>query len=307
MPLPLLIAGATGVGKTAVALEVARELGGEIISADSMQVYRGLDIGTAKATPKERAEIPHHLIDIRDLSEGFDAAAFVAEAEKAVREITGRGRIPIFCGGTGLYLKSWLEGLGEAPASSAVLRAEVENLQTAELLAELERLDPKLYGGIDQKNRRRVVRAVEVIRLSGKPFSEQRAGWGGEVRAVLGFGLERQSVDLHARIECRVDAMFADGLVAEARELLPELKQNRTVAQAIGYRQLFDYFDGKTDLRATVEAVKIKTRQLSKRQRTWFKRQLELEWISVGQEGDVVEIGKEIATRYRKRITEKRD
>jgi tRNA dimethylallyltransferase len=307
MPLPLVIAGATGVGKTAVALEVARELGGEIISVDSMQVYRGLDIGTAKASAKEREEIPHHLIDIRDLTEGFDAASFVSEADKAVLEISARRGIPIFCGGTGLYLKSWLEGLGVAPASDVVLRAELETVQTCDLLAELERLDPKMYRSIDQKNRRRVVRAIEVIRVSGKPFSEQRADWGGEIRPVLGFGLERESTDLHARIERRVDAMFADGLVAEAREVLPQLRQNRTVAQAIGYRQLLDYFDGKIDLRTAVEAVKIKTRQFSKRQRTWFKGQIQLEWISLRPEGGVVEIAREIARRYRKRIEEEGD
>jgi tRNA dimethylallyltransferase len=300
--LPLVIAGATGVGKTAVALEVARELGGEIISADSMQVYRGLDIGTAKATAKERAEIPHHLIDIRNLTEGFDAAAFVSEAGKAMLEITGRGRVPVFCGGTGLYLKAWLEGLGEAPASNPILRAELESLGISDLLAELERLDPKTYKNIDRQNKRRLVRAVEVIRLSGKPFSEQRAGWGGEVRPVLGFGLERESVDLHSRIERRVEAMFESGLVAEARQFLPQFRQNRTASQAIGYRQLLDYFEGKTDLKATVEAVKIKTRQFSKRQRTWFKRQMQLEWISIGREGNLTEIAREIARSYRKWI-----
>jgi tRNA dimethylallyltransferase len=177
-----VIAGATGVGKTAIALEVARELGGEIISVDSMQVYRGLDIGTAKATAKEREEIPHHLIDIRDLCEGFDAAAFVREADQAVIGISERGHVPVFCGGTGLYLKAWLEGLGEAPPSDTGVRAELESLPSGDLLAELERLDPKTYGIIDRENRRRVVRAVEVIRLTGKPFSEQRTWFKRQMR-----------------------------------------------------------------------------------------------------------------------------
>ena len=303
-PLPLVIAGATGVGKTAIALEVARQLGGEIISVDSMQVYRGLDIGTAKATANEREEIPHHLIDIRDLREGFDAAAFVREAEQALVGISERGHVPIFCGGTGLYLKAWLEGLGEAPASDANLRMELETLPISDLLAELERQDPKTYRNIDRENRRRVVRAIEVIRLTGKPFSEQRADWGGEVRPFFGVGLERESADLFSRIGRRVDEMFERGLVAEALGVLLQLRENRTAAQAIGYRQLIDHFDGKMDLPATVELVKIKTRQFSKRQRTWFKRQMRLEWIALDQNAKVQEIAGQIVKRFRDRRIE---
>jgi tRNA dimethylallyltransferase len=301
--LPLVIAGATGVGKTAIALEVARKLGGEIISVDSMQVYRGLDIGTAKATAKEREEIRHHLIDVCDLSEGFDAASFVKKADQAVIEIGERGHVPIFCGGTGLYLSAWLEGLGEAPASDTGLRAELESLPIADLLAELERLDPKTYGIIDRENRRRVIRAVEVVRLTGKPFSEQRAEWGGEVRPYFGVGLERERVDLHGRIERRVDEMFERGLVAEARGVLPQLRQNRTAAQAIGYRQLIDHFDGKMDLPAALELVKIKTRQFSKRQRTWFKRQMRLDWIALDEGAKVPDIAEQIVKRFWDRET----
>ena len=176
--LPILIAGPTAVGKSTIALQLAGQLGGEIISADSMQVYRGLDIGTAKPSPAERARVPHHLIDICDLTESFDAAQFARLAHRAVTEIQSRGHVPILCGGTGLYFKAFLEGLGEAPSADARLRAELEAMPLEKLLAELRERDPAAYEKIDKKNPRRVIRAVEVIRLTGKPFSAQQSRWG---------------------------------------------------------------------------------------------------------------------------------
>ena len=175
---PIFIAGPTAVGKSEIALRLAEQLGGEIISVDSMQVYRGLDIGTAKPSPAERARVPHHLIDICDLTESFDAAQFARLAHRAVAEIQSRGRVPILCGGTGLYFKAFLEGLGEAPSADAKLRAELEATPLENLLEELRERDPAAYEKIDKKNPRRVIRAVEVIRLTGKPFSEQRAELG---------------------------------------------------------------------------------------------------------------------------------
>src|SRR5208282_1598273 len=153
------------------------KIGGEIISADSMQVYRGLDIGTAKPSAAERKKIPHHLIDICDLTENFDAAQFVRLAQKAVEQIQSRKKIPIFCGGTGLYFKAFLSGLGEAPATNPELRAELEASSFESLLRELKERDPAAYEKIDKQNPRRVIRAIEVIRLTGKPFSKQRADW----------------------------------------------------------------------------------------------------------------------------------
>ena len=177
-PRPVLIAGPTAVGKSEIALRLAGQLGGEIISADSMQVYRGLDIGTAKPSPADRARVPHHLIDICDLTGSFDAAQFARLARCAVAEIQSRGRVPIFCGGTGLYFKAFLEGLGKAPPTDATLRAELEATPLENLLAELRQHDPAAYKKIDKKNPRRVIRAVEVIRLTGKPFSAQQSRWG---------------------------------------------------------------------------------------------------------------------------------
>ena len=176
-PRPLFLAGPTAVGKSAVALALAEAVGGEIISVDSMQVYRGLDIGTAKPSAAERARVPHHLIDVCDLREAFDAAQFVRLARKAVAEIQGRGRKPIFCGGTGLYFKAFLEGLGEAPPADERLRAELEVIPLEKLLHELQECDPATFEKIDRQNPRRVIRAIEVIRLTGKKFSGQRAPW----------------------------------------------------------------------------------------------------------------------------------
>ncbi|HTA95073.1 MAG TPA: tRNA (adenosine(37)-N6)-dimethylallyltransferase MiaA, partial [Verrucomicrobiae bacterium] len=243
MKSPIFIAGPTAVGKSEIALLLAEKIGGEIISADSMQVYRGLDIGTAKPDEAERKGIPHHLVDVCDLTENFDAAQFIRLAQKAVEEIQARNKIPIFCGGTGLYFKAFLSGLGEAPATNPELRAELEAASFESLLRELRERDPAAYENIDKQNPRRVIRAVEVIRLTGKKFSEQRARWGetpGEPSALANSGsrgrsphrlycFTRAPADLHARINARVDAMFARGLVDETRGLLTRgLEQNKT-------------------------------------------------------------------------------
>ena len=281
---PIFIAGPTAVGKSEIALVLAEQLGGEIIS-DSMQVYRGLDIGTAKPSSADRTRVPHHLIDVCDLTEAFDAAKFVRLAQKAVAEIQSRGRMPVFCGGTGLYFNAYLSGLGEAPSANPELRAGLEELPFEALLKELHERDPEAYGKIDKQNPRRVIRAVEVIRLTGKKFSEQRADWKPEVRSQKSevvFALTRKANDLHARINARVDEMFRRGLVDETRELLRHgLEQNQTAMQAIGYRQVVEHLRGERPLAETIEQVKIRTRQFAKRQLTWFRRQLDPEWIEL--------------------------
>jgi tRNA dimethylallyltransferase len=282
----IFIAGPTAVGKSEIALRLAEQLGGEIISADSMQVYRGLDIGTAKPSPADRARVPHHLIDICDLTESFDAAKFIRLAQPAVAEIQSRGRMPVFCGGTGLYLKAFLSGLGDAPSANPELRAELETASFESLLHELHERDPEAYDKIDKQNPRRVIRAVEVIRLTGKKFSEQRAEWKQEARSkeqgASFFCLNRAPADLHARINLRVDEMFRRGLVDETRALLAHgLEQNQTAMQAIGYRQVVEHLRGARPLAETIEQVKIRTRQFAKRQLTWFRRQLDAKWIEL--------------------------
>jgi tRNA dimethylallyltransferase len=280
---PIYLAGPTAVGKSAVALALAEMVGGEIISVDSMQVYRGLDIGTAKPGPVELRWVRHHLIDVAGLDEMFDAAQFVRLARAAAAEIQARGRVPILCGGTGFYFKALQEGLGEAPPADAVLRAELQARPLGELLAELEKCDPATFQRIDTRNPRRVIRAVEVIRLTRKPFSEQRARWpdAGSGEPGRSFGLSLPSGELHARIALRVEEMFARGLVAETDALLARgLEQNQTAMQALGYRQVVEHLRGKRSLPETVELVKIRTRQFAKRQLTWFRRQMRLDWIS---------------------------
>jgi tRNA dimethylallyltransferase len=287
---PIFIAGPTAVGKSEIALALAEKIGGEIISADSMQVYRGLDIGTAKPSAAEREKIPHHLIDICDLSESFDAAKFVRLAQIAVEEIHSRKKTPIFCGGTGLYFKAFLSGLGEAPASDEKLRAELENLPFEILLRELRERDPATYEKIDKQNPRRVVRAIEVIRLTGKKFSGQRAEWKTESRiqnpeSRSFFAFTRKHDDLHKRINARVDEMFRRGLVDETRELLKRgLAENKFAMQAIGYRQVVEHLRGQRPLAETSELVKSRTRQFAKRQLTWFRRHGNCEWIELPQE-----------------------
>jgi len=294
MKPPIFIAGPTAVGKSAVALALAEKIGGEIISADSMQVYRGLDIGTAKPSAAERARVPHHLVDICDLHEAFDAAQFIRRAQKVVEEIQSRGHTPVFCGGTGLYFKAFLDGLGEAPPADEKLRAELEALPFEILLRELRERDPAAYEKIDKQNPRRVVRAVEVIRLTGKRFSGQRAEWkvqSPKSRVQSFFCFTRQPEDLRQRINARVDEMFRRGLVEETRELLSRgLAENKFAMQAIGYRQVVEHLRGERDLAATIELVKTKTRQFAKRQLTWFRRHGNCEWIELKPNDSAEEI-----------------
>lgn len=295
---PLLLAGPTAVGKSAVALRLAEQLGGEIVSVDSMQVYRGLDIGTAKPTPEERARVRHHLLDVVDLTEAFDVSRFLPLARAAVTEIQGRGHVPILCGGTGLYFKAFLEGLSETPDRDPKLRAEVEATPLPELLRELAERDPVTYERIDRNNPRRVFRAVEVLRLTGKPLAPRRTEWSAEGRGTgdeRGFGLARAMGDLERRIEARVDEMFQQGLVAETERLLQAgLAQNRTALQALGYRQVVEHLQGIRSLPETVKLVKIRTRQFAKRQMTWFRGQMHLRWLNLEPEEALEETARKV-------------
>jgi tRNA dimethylallyltransferase len=297
---PLLLAGPTAVGKSEVALLLAGRLGGEIISVDSMQVYRGLDIGTAKPSAAERRRVPHHLIDIIGLRESFDAAHFCELARQAVAEIQGRGRRPILCGGTGLYFKAFLDGLGDSPPASPALRAELERISLPELLHELKQRDPATYERIDRQNPRRVVRALEVIRLTGQPFSGQRAAWqeGSPAGAVI--ALRREAGDLRARIDTRVDRMFQEGLVRETESLLScGLDQNRTAMQALGYRQVVEHLRRVRPLADTIAEVKRRTWQFARRQMTWLRNLLPVRWIDVAPDERVESVAERIEAGIR--------
>ena len=284
-PTPVLLAGPTAVGKSEIALRLAEQLRGEVVSVDSMQVYRGLDVGTAKPGADERARVRHHLIDVVSLSEAFDVARFIQLASAAMQEIQQRGAVPILCGGTGLYFKGLLEGVGKAPAAPPKLRAELERTPLAQLLDELRAKDPATFERIDRKNSRRVIRAVEVLRLTGRPFSEQQSAWSHS-SPVPFYCFIRAKEDLQARIDARVDAMFARGLVEETRRAMAEgLESNPTAMQAIGYRQVVDYLHGRLSLPETIDLVKVRTRQYAKRQLTWFRRQ-PVTWIELAGASD---------------------
>ena len=281
MGRPIFIAGPTASGKSAVAMEVARHLGGAIVSVDSMQVYRGMDLGTAKPSAEEQAAIRHHLIDITELTESYDAATFISQAQEAA----AAEEQAIFCGGTGLYFQALLEGLGDAPRANAKIRAELENTTTEKMIEELAEKDPVTHGTIDLQNRRRLVRAVEVIRVTGEPFSEQRAEWTSQVPEGF-FLVQREMEDLRKRIEERVDQMFDTGLVDETRALLPALEQNRTASQALGYRQVIDHLRGERDLPDTIALVKSRTWQFARRQQTWFRKLKGATHLQVAAEED---------------------
>lgn len=262
-----------------MALEVAEAIGGEIVSVDSMQVYRGLDIGTAKPSMEERARAPHHLIDVAGLEENFSAADWLARAKEVVAEIQARGRRAIFCGGTGLYFRAWFEGLTAGPPPPASLRQELESMALPDLVAELRARDPQAAERVDLQNPRRVIRALEILRMTGGPLPEREpAGPAGERIFVL----RRSSEDLRRRIEERVDAMFARGLMEETRHLAARgLAANRTACQAIGYRQALECLNGERDFAATIALVKVKTWQYARRQMTWFRNQFAAEWVDV--------------------------
>lgn len=288
---PVFLAGQTAAGKSEIALALAAKIRGEIISVDSMQVYRGLNIGTAKPDPATQKAIPHHLIDVCELTDAFDAAKFVQRANRAVAEIRSRNRTPIFCGGTGLYFKAFLDGLGDAPPADAALRAELEATPLAQLLEELRKNDPAAFEKIDGKNPRRVIRAIEILRTTGKPIASSRADWRRQKETpdtVMLF--VRSPGDLRRRIDSRVDSMFHEGLVDETRELLKRgLAENRHAMQAIGYRQVVEHLRGQHDRAETVELVKIRTRQFAKRQLTWFGRHIHCKRVELQPEETVQE------------------
>lgn len=291
------------MGKSEVALLLAQRLNGEIISVDSMQVYRGMDIGTAKSSAADRALIPHHLIDVVVVTEPFDAARFVQLARGAVAQIQSRGKVPIFCGGTGLYFKAYLDGLGETPSGDPALRAELEATPLSQLLEELKQADSLTYESIDRRNPRRVIRAIEVIRLTGKPFSSQRASWTHATPdlppAPNIIAFSRSLPDLQTRISARVEEMFRRGLVEETRRLLDAgLARNPTAMQALGYRQVVEHLQGERPLSETIELVKLRTRQFAKRQMTWFRGQLRPTWMALGPTQDPESVADSILASF---------
>lgn len=278
------VVGPTATGKTALGIGLARHFGGEIVSCDSMQIYRGLPIGTAQPDGDELAQAPHHLVNFLDVRQPFSVSDYVNLARQAIREIAGRGKLPILVGGTGLYARSLLRGFTfEERAKDDGLRQklmeEAQTLGPDALYQRLQQLDPAAAGEIHPHNVKRVVRALEYIQLAGEPFSSQAAR-SKEAESpyrycmvVLGY---RDRQKLYQRIDSRVDKMLAAGLLEEAERFYRLCRQGDvppTAAQAIGYKELFPYFAGEVSLEQAVEDIKRESRRYAKRQITWFARE----------------------------------
>ena len=286
-PAVVAVGGPTATGKTALAVHLARVFGGEVISADSMQVYRGLDIGTAKATEAERQGVPHHLLDILDPAQPFSVADFVAAAGRCIDTLTAAGTLPILAGGTGLYLTSLLGGMDFTPEKpDPALRTALERRAAAEgreaLYAELQRVDPAYAAAVHPNNLPRVIRALELYAATGRRMSEERrAARPAEppYRSLCLCLAFRDRQTLYRRIDERVDRMMAAGLLDEARTVYENRDRYRTAAQAIGYKELFPFFAGAAPLESCVADLKQASRRYAKRQLTWFRHQGEVQWL----------------------------
>ena len=285
-PKLLVLCGPTASGKTALAVELALSLGGEVVSADSMQIYRGMDIGTAKPTPAEMRGVPHHMLDVADPAEDYSVARYVADAAACVDDILARGGLPIVAGGTGLYIDNLIAGRDFAPFSGRwrdKLQARAEREGIAALHAELAAIDPDRAARLHPNDEKRILRALEVWYETGETITAHDA----RTRALphrydaLRIGLDfSHRADLWARIDQRVDQMAAQGLAGEVRALLDAgVPPTCTAMQAIGYKELAAAVAGRGDLTAALEEVKLRSRQYAKRQLTWFRREPSVRWI----------------------------
>ena len=287
----LVILGPTASGKTDVALAAAAAISAEILSVDSMQVYRGMDIGTAKPTEAQRRAVPHHLIDVVLPTDAFTVARFVESADAVIADAGARGVPLVATGGTPLYYKTLFEGLFEGPGADEAVRIRLRALPDEELSRRLAEVDPDASGRIHPNDHKRLVRALEVYELTGKPISSFQTAWAAQnwrYRAAW-VGLDWDREALNRRINARVKAMIAAGWVDEVRELLrTHGSLSQTAAEATGYRELIEHVSGRATLDEAVEQIKIATRQLARRQMKWFRRFREVKWISGDQSPQVL-------------------
>ncbi len=296
------LTGATATGKTGVALALAERLGAEIVSLDSMTIYRGMDVGTAKPTAEERARVPHHLLDVVDPADEYSVAQYVEDAAATVRAIRARGREVLFVGGTPLYLKSLLRGLFDGPPANWELReeieAELEAVGQAALHERLTQVDPVAASAIHPHDTRRMIRALEVYRATGEPLSHQQMQFDDRRPAeeCRVFVLRRERTELHRRIEGRVEAMIEVGLVDEVRRLTADGRQlGRTASQAVGYREALQFLAGEIDHDQMLTQMQARTRRFAKRQGTWFRSLSECRFVDVAGEPDTAAIAEQIA------------
>ena len=284
----VVIAGATATGKSALSIALAESIDAEIINADSMQVYRGMDIGTAKITVDERQGIRHHMLDVLEVNQDSTVAWYQSDARAAIDEIHSRGKNVVMVGGTGLYIKAVIDELNfpdTDPMVRHTLNKEAEQLGIDAMFERLERLDPAAALVIDRANLRRIIRALEVIEITGKPFTanlpRQESVRYPHARQ---FGLVMDREDLSERIDVRVNSMFEQGLVAEVENLIGAgLLQGRTAQRALGYSQVISYLNNELSLDAAIEETKRATRQYARRQETWFSRDSRIKWVATRQ------------------------
>ncbi len=291
-PRVVAIGGPTATGKTALSVALARQFNGEVINADSMQVYRGLSVGTAKATEEERAGVCHHLLDFLNPEEPYSVAEFVEMAAGLIPQITGRGHLPLVVGGTGLYITSLLHGIAFAPQRSdpelrEELQQEAEEQGAQALYERLRQIDPEYAAKVHPNNLPRVIRALEVFRLTGRKMSEEQRQSRPETPPYRSLCLcltYRDRAELYRRIDLRVDKMLEQGILGEAETVWLHKAEYRTAAQAIGYKEFFPYFEGTQSLAACTAALKQATRRYAKRQLTWFRHQNDARWLYVDEE-----------------------
>ena len=286
----LAIVGPTAAGKTALTLSLADSLGGEIVSADSMQVYKGMDIGTAKPTLAERARVVHHLLDVRDPGEAFSAADYQHLARAAVEDIVKRGKFPIFSGGTGMYIRAAIDDYNFVAISNDwrvrdELRREARETGLSQLYARLAYIDPPVASRVHTNDARRIIRALEVFQITGRPLSfwEAQKDARQAVYDAVFIGLDRPRAELYARIDQRVEAMVATGLVDEVRDLLGR-GMSFVAHQALGYKEVIPFLEGRCSLEETKEMLKRETRRYAKRQLTWFRADARVQWIDARDE-----------------------
>lgn len=293
----LVIIGPTAVGKTKLSIEMAKRYNGEIISGDSMQIYRSMDIGTAKIKPEEMEGIPHHLIDIKDPDESFSVAEFQQLVRERISDITSKGKLPIIVGGTGLYIQSVIYDyqFSEAPADEAFrlqLEERAKEIGNVALHEELTKVDPESASQIHPNNVRRVIRALEIFHCTGKIMSDYQNNQQPDLlyeTALIALTMEREK--LYERINMRVDIMIAEGLLDEVSMLYKHGLRDCQSIQAIGYKEIYDYLDGKVSLEIAVENLKQNSRRYAKRQLTWFRNKMEVKWFDMT---DVVNLSKKI-------------
>ena len=303
-PKIIVICGPTAIGKTSTAIQLAREIGGEIISADSVQIYRYMDIGTAKPTVEEIQAIPHHLIDIIDPDAPFDAALFAQKADEMIQDLTNQHKVPIVAGGTGFYIKALLNGLFEADVVDDDIRnrirKELNEQGVAFLYHRLTKLDPITAKTIHENDTYRIIRALEVYDHTGMPISKIRSehGFSNQPYAALKIGLTMDRETLYARINKRVDMMVEQGLLDEVKRLLAKgYTRDLKSMQTIGYRHMIEFLEKENTWDETIRTLKRDTRRYAKRQFTWFRKEAEIKWVSPEHSVQIAQMAKDFLAR----------